>query len=177
MGASDVVNADLRRRMLAASLAVAAAAASPAAAQLGAAVTGPARVIDSDVIAIGDQRFVLHGVESVERGQPCYIGEQLWDCYPAAVRELELLVSLGEVRCLPVAGPDVYGRMFAVCDVEGLVINEAFVRAGFGIARPQETTDYVAAQEAAMTEGVGLWQARFQPPGEFRRALGIDDRP
>ncbi|MGD9739823.1 MAG: thermonuclease family protein [Bauldia sp.] len=154
-----------------------AASAGAALAQPATPVVGAARVIDSDVIAIGEQRFVLHGVESVERGQPCYIGNQLWDCYPAAVRELELLVSLGDVRCLPVAGPDMYGRLFAVCDVQGLSINEGYVRAGFGIARPQETADYVAAQEAAMAERVGLWQANFQPPGEFRRAQGIDDRP
>jgi endonuclease YncB( thermonuclease family) len=172
MGSSTV-----RRLAAFAGLAAATAVNNAALAQPATPVVGVARVIDSDVIAIGDQRFVLHGVESLERGQPCYIGNQLWDCYPAAVRELELLVSLGDVRCLPVAGPDMYGRMFAVCDVQGLDINEAYVRAGFGIARPQETTDYVAAQEAAMAEGIGLWQARFQPPGEFRRAQGIDDRP
>lgn len=167
----------LRRWTLVVALVAGVLATQPVTAQPRPEVTGVARVVDSDVIAIGDERFVLHGVELVERGQTCFIGDVPWDCYPAAVRELELLVSLGRTRCIPVAGPDVFGRMFAVCDVEGLSINEAFVRSGFGLARPDETVDYVPAQDLAMAERIGLWQSQFQSPGDFRRAQGIDDRP
>ncbi len=34
-------------------------------------VTGPARVIDGDTIAIGTERIRLHGIDAPESGQRC----------------------------------------------------------------------------------------------------------
>ena len=79
--------------------------------------------------------------------------------------------------CEPVGRTDPFNRVFAVCWVGGLNINEEFVRSGFGLARPPETTCYVAAQEAAMAEGIGLWQSQFQHPAAYRAEYGNDDRP
>lgn len=154
------------------------ALAGPAVAQVAPAIVGLATVGDSDGLRIGTSTIVLWGLESVERPQTCNIGGQMWECFPAAVRALETIVGTSEVACQPVGPPDGYGRLLAVCRVGDINVNEALVRAGFAIAKRDETLDYVAAEEAARAERIGLWQGEFVLPRDFRVMRGVfQDRP
>ena len=141
-------------------------------------ITGPATAVDSMVIAINGQRIMLFGIDSVMRKQNCTIGGKIWQCWPAALRNLEILLDQGPVTCETVGEPDVYGRLLARCDVNGQSLNEQLVRAGWAIDRRSETTDYVAAEAEAKEKKLGLWQGEFMMPDAFRRAAGIFvDRP
>lgn len=141
-------------------------------------VSGQAVAVDSDVIEVAGRRVMLHGLESVERNQTCRIDGILWECWPAAVRQLEILLSEGPVTCEPVAEPDVYGRLLAHCRLNGKSLNEAFVRSGFAVARADETDAFVAAEKSAEAERIGLWQGEFMRPTDFRTSVGIlVDRP
>jgi endonuclease YncB( thermonuclease family) len=141
-------------------------------------ITGPATAVDSTVIAINDQRIMLFGIDSVMRKQSCTIGGKVWQCWAAALRNLEILVDQGPVTCETVGEPDVYGRLLARCNVNGESLNEQLVRAGWAIARHSETVDYVAAEAEAKEKKRGLWQGEFMMPDAFRRAAGIFvDRP
>jgi endonuclease YncB( thermonuclease family) len=149
-----------------------------ASAQEADSIIGTATVVDSDGMRVGGTSIMLWGIESVERGQFCNIDGQAWDCYAAAVRALETISSVAEVTCHPVAAPDPYGRVLAVCFVDGSDINEALVRAGFALAKRDETEDYVPAEGAAKAEGIGLWQGQFMHPADFRLFNGrFVDRP
>jgi endonuclease YncB( thermonuclease family) len=154
-------------------------AASAASAQEADAIIGTATVVDSDGLRVGGTSIMLWGIESVERGQFCNIGGEAWDCYAAAVRALETISSVAQVSCHPVAAPDPYGRVLAVCFVDGTDINEALVRVGFALAKRDETEDYVSAENAARAEGIGLWQGDFMHPADFRLFFGgrLSDRP
>jgi endonuclease YncB( thermonuclease family) len=161
--------------MLGALVAIAAGAWSPVQAQE---ITGPGNVIDSDDIEVAGKRVMLYGLESVQRQQTCTINGEMWECWPAAVRQLETLVSLGDVTCTPVGQPDIYGRVLARCEVAGESLNEQLVRSGFAVARRDETDEYVAAEEAAQREKIGLWRGEFMTPWDFRTSRGIMvDRP
>jgi len=152
--------------------------AGPAAAQPGEPIAGTATVSDSDGLRIGNISILLWGIESVERPQTCTIEGAVWDCFAAAVRALETIALVAEVSCQPVAAPDPYGRILAICFVDGVDINEALVRSGFALAKRDETEDYVAAEDAARAEGIGLWQGEFMHPADFRRMHAIfADRP
>jgi len=141
-------------------------------------VTGPAKVVDSTVIEIDGQRIMLFGTDSVMRKQVCTIDGKVWQCWDAAVRGLQILVDQGPVTCQLIGEPDPYGRMLGRCSVNGKSLNEELVRGGYAVARPSETTDYVAAEAEAKDKKVGLWQGQFRRPSEFRRAVGIFvDRP
>jgi endonuclease YncB( thermonuclease family) len=121
---------------------------------------------------------MLFGIDSVMRKQNCTIDGKIWQCWAAAVRALEILVDQGPVTCDVIGEPDVYGRVLARCNINGQSLNEQLVRKGYAVARPSETTDYVAAAAAAKEERLGLWQGKFLMPAEFRRAAGIFvDRP
>jgi endonuclease YncB( thermonuclease family) len=141
-------------------------------------IVGPAKVVDSTVIEINGQRIMLFGIDSVMRKQNCTIDGKVWQCWAAAVRDLQTLVDQGPATCQVVGDPDVFGRVLGRCDINGQSLNEAYVRRGFAVARRNESTDYVAAEAAAKESKVGLWQGQFVPPAEFRRIAGIFvDRP
>jgi endonuclease YncB( thermonuclease family) len=46
------------------------------------------------------------------------------------------------------------------------------VRAGWAVARPSKTTDYVTTEAEAKQKKLGLWQGEFMMPDAFRRAAG-----
>ena len=43
-------------------------------------MTGPGRMIDADILAIGKQRVVLWGTDAPERSQPCQSGASNYSC-------------------------------------------------------------------------------------------------
>jgi endonuclease YncB( thermonuclease family) len=141
-------------------------------------ITGPAKVIDSTVIEIDGQRLMLFGIDSVMRKQPCRLEGKIWLCWEAAVRNLQILVDQGPATCEVIGEPDPFGRLLARCKINGQSLNEQLVRKGWAVARPNETTDYVAAEAAAKKEKLGLWQGQFLMPSQFRIRAGIFvDRP
>lgn len=149
-----------------------------ASAQDGETVVGEATVVDSDGLRVGETSVMLWGIESLERTQRCTIGNEIWDCYEAAIRALQTIASVAEVSCNIIGEPDGYGRVLGVCTSGGVDINEALVRAGFALAKRDETEDYVPAEEAAQEEGIGLWQGEFIHPADYRRSRAItQDRP
>ena len=83
-------------------------------------MNGKAEAVDPTVISIDGQRIMLFGIDSVMRKQSCTIGGKVWQCWPAALRNLEILVDQGPVTCETVGEPDVYGRLLARCDVRTL---------------------------------------------------------
>jgi len=155
-------------------LAIAACATQAAASQ----VSGHGKAIDSTIIQINDQRFMLFGIDSVMRKQSCMLDGKSWACWSAAVQDLQSLLDQGPVTCDVVGEPDVYGRLLARCSVNGQSVNRQLVDQGFAVARPSDTTDYVAAEATAKEKKVGLWQGQFVQPSAFRRSAGIMvDRP
>ena len=166
------------RKLLLAALGALALMGGAATAQDGEPIVGMATVVDSDGIRIGNKSIMLWGIESIERPQTCTIDNQGWDCYAAAIRALQTIVDVAEVTCNPIGDPDPYGRILAVCFVGEDDVNEALVRVGFALAKRDETEDYVAAEELAREEGIGLWQGQFVLPADFRRQHAIrQDRP
>ncbi len=141
-------------------------------------VTGPARAVNADTLQVGQTYVFLFGVESVERTQRCVIDGVPWACYAAAVRALENIIGVADVTCELTGEPDYLARWLGTCFVAGANVAEALTRAGFALAKRDETLDYVAAEAAAQTEAIGLWQGEFQHPAEHRAAEGIFlDRP
>ncbi len=141
-------------------------------------ISGPGKAINSTIIEINTQRIMLFGIDSVMRKQVCTLDGKPWQCWTAAVDALQGLLDAGSSTCDVVGEPDVYGRVLGRCTVNGQSVNEQLVERGFAVARPSDTTDYVAAEAAAKEKKVGLWQGQFAQPSAFRRASGVRvDRP
>ena len=141
-------------------------------------VSGPATAVNAALLKIGNDYVFLFGVESVVRTQECLISRVPWPCYDYAVQALTDIISAGDTTCTQAGPADYLGRWLGVCTVAGKSENEAFVRTGFGLAKRNETLDYVAAEDAAKAARIGLWQSQFQMPADFRKSENIGiDRP
>jgi endonuclease YncB( thermonuclease family) len=141
-------------------------------------VSGQGRAIDSTIIEINNQRIMLFGIDSVVRKQVCTLDGKPWQCWSAAVQDLQSLLDEGPATCDVIGEPDIYGRLLARCTVNGKSLNEQLVSRGYALARRGDTTDYVTAEAAAKEKKVGLWQGQFAQPRSFRRASGVAvDRP
>jgi hypothetical protein len=141
-------------------------------------VSGPATAVNAGLLKIGSEYVFLWGVDSVVRTQQCLINRVPWPCYNEAVQALADIVTAGNTTCTQVRPPDYLGRWLGLCTVGGKSVNEAFVQTGFGLAKRDETLDYVAAETAAKASRIGLWQSQFQMPADFRKTENIGiDRP
>ena len=136
-------------------------------------LVGDATAIESATIMIGETRVMLYGLETVYPPQICYIDGQAWECWAAAVRQLQTLIGESPVECIPVAPPDYLGRVLALCEQNGVSLNERYVRSGFALAIESEMPEYAALEAVAREEGIGLWQGAFVEPAAFRESRGI----
>ena len=117
-------------------------------------ISGPARVIDADILIVAGQRVILWGLDAPERPQPCHLDGKEWGCYDVSKRTLEALSSRGDVQCVLTGEADPFGRRHGA------------------LAFSEQSTDYEPQQIEAITAGVGLWQpgAEFMEPWIWRRA-------
>ena len=92
--------------------------------------TGMARVIDSDMLEVDGQRIILFGVDAMDRNQTCSIKGKGWDCWAVGARELQILVANEPVSCEDQGIPDPFLRVYAICNVGTVDINEALEKAG-----------------------------------------------
>jgi hypothetical protein len=70
------------------------------------------------------RRIMLFGIDSVIRKQTCTIDGKTWQCWPAAVRDLQTHVNQGPAICDTIGEPDVYSRVLALCTIDGRSLNE-----------------------------------------------------
>ena len=140
------------------------ARAAPAAGPL----TGTARVIDGDTIAIGETHIRLEGIDAPEAAQRCgrrWFGT--WACGAVATAALTIRLASKPVTCMP-RGQDKYARTLAVCFVDGRDVNAWMVRQGYAWAFVRYSARYVKEEAAAKAEGRGIWQGPALPAWEFR---------
>lgn len=64
---------------------------------------------------------------------------------------------------------DRYGRVVAVCYVQGNDVNGWLVGNGWALAYRRYSLDYVAQERAAQAARIGVWRGEFVPPWEWRR--------
>ncbi len=131
---------------------------------------GTAEVVAPAMLSLAGKRIVLYGIDAPVKGQPCYTGSKTWDCSTASAKTLLNLVGTQEIVCEQ-RRVDGFGRVFAVCKAGELDLNRALVEAGMAVALPKETADYVDAETAAKSKGVGVWRGPFTAPADYREML------
>ena len=90
----------------------------------------------------------------------------------AAAFALADLLGQRTVRCER-RGTDRYGRVVAVCRVDGVEVNRWLVEQGWALAYVQYGGSvYLEAQRQAQAARRGVWQGSFQAPWEYRKNPG-----
>lgn len=133
-------------------------------------ISGVARVTDGDTFDIGPVRVRLHGIDAPEAGQMCETAEgAAWRCGEAATGRLRELAQGKIIRCVG-RKRDPYGRLIAVCVVEGLELNAQMVEAGLAWAFVRYSDDYASNEAKASAARAGIWQGRSDAPWDYRKA-------
>ncbi len=135
-------------------------------------ITGPAKVLDADILKVGNNRVILWGIDAPERRQSCYKGKKKWACFEAARRTLQILSSQTEVVCNLIGEADPFGRRHGICKSGVYNINEQMIARGMALAFTEQTDIYLETQNRAIERQKGLWSidVTFEIPWDFRKS-------
>lgn len=130
-------------------------------------VEGTARVVDGDTIEVQEERIRLWGIDAPENSQFCTQDGARYPCGLDAAQALRKHIGDKPVSCV-YRDTDHYGRMVALCTVDGVDISQWMVQQGQAIAFRKYSLDYVADEDHAREAKLGIWAGEFQDPSEFR---------
>ncbi|MDE8652253.1 thermonuclease family protein [Novosphingobium album (ex Liu et al. 2023)] len=132
-------------------------------------ISGKAIAVDGDSLEMSGARIRLFGIDAPEKGQTCRRDGADWSCGKDAADLLASLVDGLEITCERKA-TDTFSRIVAVCVAEGVDLGRVMIEAGFAVALPQFSDLYVPAESRARSLHLGIWNAEFQMPSDYRAA-------
>ena len=136
-------------------------------------LVGRIAVVNGDLIIVAGQPVRFFGIDALEIEQTCSNG--LVDDYPCgrfAASRLSLMTIRADVRCRLKDGlmaveidPEI---PIGVCYLRDLDLGEWMVRSGFAMALRSQSPDYIAFEDSAREEEIGIWAGPCDPPWDWR---------
>jgi len=111
----------------------------------------------------------LFGIDAPESGQPCTAQGKAYRCGQQAANALADKIRGHTVECRQ-RDTDRYGRVVAVCIIDGEDVNGWMVAEGWALAYRQYSSDYVDHERRAANSKRGMWRGEFEQPWEWRHA-------
>jgi endonuclease YncB( thermonuclease family) len=136
-------------------------------------LTGIARVIDGDTIAIHGTHIRLNGIDAPETKQSCEISGKLYQCGQQSTEALIAFLGGRSTECTEVSR-DRYQRVVARCQVNSIDVGNWMVEHGWAVAYRKYSTDYIEAERRAQTQKLGIWAGTFTLPEEWRRTKAME---
>jgi endonuclease YncB( thermonuclease family)/Ca2+-binding RTX toxin-like protein len=127
-------------------------------------------VHDGDTLTLSGAKVRLWGIDAPELDQQCddARGRQ-YRCGIHAREALETMVRNRDITCRQ-HDRDRYGRVVALCEVEGQDVGRLMVRTGHAVDyRRYSGGRYELDQRRAREERTGIWAGTFTMPSEWRR--------
>lgn len=150
----------------------------PAATAMQDTVSGMARVIDGDTLAIGQHRIRLHGIDAPERDDSCRdAAGTAWRCGDWSTGVARGLAEGRSVTCRDL-GERTHGRIVAQCFVGGDDLAANLLQAGAARAcqrfaeRHPHSQGYMALEAAATAAEAGIFAGTPPPRAGFCRPAG-----
>ncbi len=111
----------------------------------------------------------MFGIDAPELKQRCkHANGRDFLCGRAAASFLLEHVRGRAVECRG-NSEDRYGRLIAICFIDGKDLNALMVGEGWALAYRDYSEKYVPQENAAREASKGVWAMRFVPPWEWRR--------
>lgn len=162
-----------------------AAALGVAVPQPGAAIVGPARVVDGDTVRIGSVRIRIQGIDAPETDDTCRRPDgSAWDCGVWSTKVARARFEGRQLVCHDL-GERSYDRVVARCmdgaeDFAEVMLRKGAARACERFARRHaHSQGYMAVETAAKDAGVGIFAGSAPPRAGFcedRRAGNAEAR-
>lgn len=123
--------------------------------------------VDGDSMADGSRRIRLDGIDAPEFIQTCE--DETGAAYPCGHESLKYadeLIAGKNVDCHCRDEQDKYKRYICECFADGVSLNREMVASGW--ARAYRDDKYVAAENQARAEKLGIWRGKHMRPALFR---------
>ena len=133
-------------------------------------ISGPARVIDANTLDVAGDRIDLYGIRAPGLLHDCRLRYNIvvYQCGVFAKNRLAKILGSRMVRCEP-RGRGNWGRIAAICRVDGEDLGERLVREGWALADRRYDLGYVAAEDEARRERRSMWMQGTTPRWSMRR--------
>ena len=138
--------------------------------RVGDEIAGRASVIDGDTVEIRGQRIRLFAMDAPESGQTCERDGETYRCGQVAANTLDAFLVNRTLRCDQLDYDSRCARGVSICWTGGIDVGEWMVEGGWAVAATKYSSRYVAAEERAKANKVGLWAGEFVSPEEWRRS-------
>jgi endonuclease YncB( thermonuclease family) len=131
-------------------------------------LTGVAKVIDGNTLAIGGTKIRLERINAPETDQVCLNAKAIrWNCGIEARDQLAAHIAGREIKCTS-NGVDATRRTLATCYLADEDLNGWMVQQGWAFPLVRQSFVYVNAEKDARAEKRGLWQGAFIAPSDWR---------
>ena len=137
-------------------------------------ITGAARVVDGDTVEVQGVKIRMHGIDAPESKQQCQRSNgEFSACGKQATLALAEKIDSSPVRC-DGRDQDRYGRVIAVCFLDGTDLNAWMVESGWAVSYRKYSKDYASHEDAARSARLGVWAGKFVMPWDWRRGQRLE---
>ena len=140
-------------------------------------ISGIAKVIDGDTIKIEKNKIRLFGIDAPESKQLC---KKIWlsisflsfnkdyPCGEISTNKLKIKINNRFIVCKS-QNKDRYNTLIAECYKDKININRWMVQNGYAVAYKKYSKKFIAQENLAKREKLGLWAGTFEMPWEWRK--------
>ena len=127
------------------------------------------KIVDGDTIHLNGEKIRFTGIDTPELKQTC-LNEGVKDLCGATAKQI-LIDKIGNdnVECIS-DGKDQYKRTLAECFVNNESLSSYLVRSGYAFAYRRYSKKFVADEDYARINKIGMWSMEFDYPWDYRKS-------
>jgi endonuclease YncB( thermonuclease family) len=133
--------------------------------------SGPPRILEGDLLRVGDRTVRLYGIDAPDKGQMCQGPSRVHDCgHISATGLMDLTAGVNRVDC-EVLGKGPGGTEIARClDPQGFDLSRQMIYTGWAFATPRASRAFHKLEAKVRWVNRGMWKWQVTAPWEWRAA-------
>ena len=126
------------------------------------------KIVDGDTIHLNGEKIRFTGIDTPELKQTCLKEGAKDSCGVTAKQLLIDKIGNNNVKCIS-EGKDQYKRTLAECFVNNESLSSYLVRNGYAFAYRRYSKKFVADEDFARINKLGMWSMEFDYPWNYRK--------
>ena len=126
------------------------------------------KIVDGDTIHLNGEKIRFTGIDTPELKQSCLKDGVKDLCGVTAKQILIDKVGNNNVECIS-EGKDQYKRTLAECFVNNESLSSYLVRSGYAFAYRRYSKKFIADEDFARINKIGMWSMKFDYPWNYRK--------
>ena len=126
------------------------------------------KIVDGDTIHLNGEKIRFTGIDTPELKQTCLKDDVKDLCGVTAKQILIDKIGNNNVECIS-EGKDQYKRTLAECFVNNESLSSYLVRSGYAFAYRRYSKKFIADEDFARINKIGMWSMKFDYPWNYRK--------